>query len=417
MNPVAVVIGDLALVLAAASLFGAVARRLGQPAIIGQLVAGVLLGPSVLGRLSGYLFPSQAVPYLTVIAEVAVVVFMFAVGYETEFRPLRGGGKVVPLLAVTALGVPMGLGMACVLVLPAQFAAIGEAHASRSFVMFMGVAMSITALPVLAAVVRDRGLAGTTAGNVATGAAGAMDAMAWLVLAAALIGAGRPGRFPLAETVLLTCCFVIVMLMVVRPALSWWASRRPAALPSPVYTALALTMASAWVTTTLGLQPAFGGFLAGLAMRGRNSPPDAELVRSMDQAGNLLLPVFFIVTGLRLTLGPLRGDAILLLAVIVVVASAGKLLPAYVVSRACGLRPRESVTIATLVNMRGLTELIALNIGYDDGIINKRLFTILVLMALVTTVGMSPFTRLGAAEADVRRAGGSPATRTSLPGR
>lgn len=395
MNSVTVVIGDIALVMAASLLLGTIARRLGQPVIIGQIVAGVLLGHSMPGRLTGHLFPQQVLPDLTALSQIAVVVFMFAVGYETKFRPLRGDGKAVPLIAGISLAVPMGIGMACVLLLRPEFAAIGEVHTDRSFVLFMGVAMSITALPVLAAVVRERGLAGTTAGDVATGAASIMDALAWLILAAALIGTGHSGRFPWLETLLLTGCFVAVMLGAVRPALSWWTTRSPSVLANPVHVAFALAMASAWVTSTLGLQPAFGGFLAGLVLRGRNREPDSEVIRSMDQAGSLLLPVFFIVTGLGLNVGALHGDAVFLLVVILVVACTGKLVPTYLVSRACGLAPRESFTIATLINMRGLTELIALNIGLNDGIIKQQLFTILVLMALITTIAMSPLTGLG----------------------
>jgi Kef-type K+ transport system membrane component KefB len=391
---VAVVIGDIALVFVIASLLGAAARKCGQPAVIGQILTGVVLGPSLLGRLPGHLtshlFPGDALPYLNVLSQVAVAVFMFAVGYEIEFGSIRGHGRVVPLVALGALLVPMGLGIACVLLLRPEFASIGMGHEGRSFVLFMGVAMSITALPVLAAIVRERNLAGTTAGVIATAAAGIMDVLAWLVLAAALIGTGHSGRFSLPVTVLLIGCFAVVMLGVVRPALSWWTNRRQSVLSSPVPVAFALAMASAWVTTWLGLHPVFGAFLAGLTMRGRDRVPDAEVLRAMDQAGSMLLPLFFVVTGLSLNVGAVRGDAFLLLVVIVVIACAGKLAPGYGISRASGLAARDSATIAALVNTRGLTELIALNVGLVGGIINQRLFTVLVLMALITTLTTGP---------------------------
>jgi Kef-type K+ transport system membrane component KefB len=388
------VIGDIALVITISALLGTVARRCGQPTVIGQILTGLLLGPSLLGRLPGHLtnhlFPHAVLPSLTVLAQVAVVIFMFTVGYELEFRLVRGHGRAVPLVAASALAVPMGLGIACVLLFRSGFAAIGEPHDGHSFVLFMGVAVSITALPVLAAIVRERDLAGTTAGVTATAAAGIMDVLAWLALAAALIGTGHSGPFPWLVTVLLTICFVAVMLVAVRPALSWWTSRSQSLLSSPVPIAFALAMGSAWVTSSLGLQPVFGGILAGLTMRPRNGAPDADVLRSMDRVGNLLLPLFFVVTGLSLNVGALRGDALLLLVLIVVIASAGKLGPAYLVSRSCGLKPRQSATIAALVNTRGLTELIALNVGLDDGLINQRLFTVLVLMALITTLMTGP---------------------------
>lgn len=163
-------------------------------------MTGVFLGPSVLGRLPGHLtsnlFPRQVLPYLTVLAQVAVVLFMFAVGYEIEFGTLRSHGWAAPLVAVSAFGIPVALGMACVLLGHRAFAVVGEVHADRSFLLFVGAAMAITALPVLAAIVRERGLAGTTAGNVATAAAGGMDVLAWLVLAGALIGRGHSGPVP-----------------------------------------------------------------------------------------------------------------------------------------------------------------------------------------------------------------------------
>jgi Kef-type K+ transport system membrane component KefB len=391
---IATVIGDIALVFIVASLLGALARKCGQPAVIGQILTGVLLGPSLLGRLPGHLtshlFPSHVLPYLSVLSQVAVVIFMFAVGYEIEFGALRAHGRVVPLVALCALVVPMALGIGSVLLLRPEFASIGITHEDRSFILFMGAATSITALPVLASIVRDRGLAGTTAGVIATAAAGIMDVLAWLVLAAALIGTGHSGPFSLPVTVLLLACFVVVMLVAVRPAVSWWTAQRQSVLSSPVPVAFALAMASAWVTASLGLHPIFGAFLAGLVMRGTNRAPEADVVRAMDQAGSMLLPLFFVVTGLSLNVSEVRGDAFLLLAVVLVIACAGKLVPGYGVSRACGLSSRDSATIAALVNTRGLTELIALNVGLDDGVINQRLFTVLVLMALITTLATGP---------------------------
>lgn len=388
------VIGDIALVIAISTLLGALLRRVGQPAVIGQMLTGVLLGPSLLGRLPGHLtehlFPPAVLPALTTLAQVGVVVFMFTVGYEIEFRSLRGRGRTVPLIAASALLVPMSLGIACVLVFRSRFAALGEGHAGRSFILFMGVAVSITALPVLAALIRERDLAGTPVGVIATAAAGIMDVLAWLLLAAALIGTGHRGRFSLPVTILLICGFVAVMLTVVRPVLSWWASRSQSIVSSPILIAFMLAMGGAWVTASLGLQPVFGGLLAGLIMRARRRPADADVLRSMDQAGRLLLPLFFIVTGLSLNVGTVHGSALVLLVLLVVVSAGGKLVPAYMVSRLCGQEPRASASIAALVNTRGLTELIALNVGLTDGLIHQRLFTILVLMALINTLATAP---------------------------
>lgn len=397
---VATVIGDIALVFVIASLLGSAARKCGQPVVIGQILTGVVLGPSLLGRLPGHptshLFPSNALPYLNVLSQVAVAIFMFTVGYEIEFRALRNHShaRVLPLVALGALFVPMGLGIACALLLRPEFASIGIGYEGRSFVLFMGVATSITALPVLASIVRERSLAGTTAGVLATTAAGIMDVLAWLLLAAALIGTGHSAQVSLPVTVLLISCFAVVMLGIVRPAVSWWTNRRQSVLSSQVPVAFALAMASAWVTSSLGLHPIFGAFLAGLSMRGKGRAPDAGVLRAMDQVGSMLLPLFFVVTGLSLNIGAVRGDSFLLLAVIVVIACAGKLGPGYGIPRANGLSRRDSATIAVLVNTRGLTELIALKVGLDSGIISQRLFTVLVFMALITTLTTGPLLRL-----------------------
>jgi Kef-type K+ transport system membrane component KefB len=388
------VIGDIALVIVVSSLLSVVARRLGQPIVIGQILTGVLLGPSLLGRLPGHLtahlFPHSVLPSLTSLAQVAVVTFMFTVGYELDFGAMRERGRAVPMVAAAALAVPMGLGIALVLLDRPGFAAIGEPRDGRAFILFMGVAVSITAMPVLAAMVRERGLAGTTAGEIATAVAGTMDVMAWLVLAAALIGTRQSSQFSWPVTLLLTACLVAFMLIAVRPALTWWTGRSQSLLSNPVPIAFALAMATAWATTRLGLQPVFGGFLAGLTMRPRKGALDADVVRSLEQAGNLLLPLFFIVTGLSLNIGDVHGSALILLVLIVLIASAGKLGPGYAVSRLARLDRRDSSTIAALVNTRGLTELIALNVGLQAGLINQRLFTVLVLMALLTTLMTGP---------------------------
>ncbi|MGW7556543.1 cation:proton antiporter [Streptomyces rimosus] len=260
--------------------------------------------------------------------------------------------------------------------------------------MFMMVAVAITALPVLVAIIRERGLAGTPAGTVSTTAAGFMDVAAWLVLAAALVGTGHaPGRH-WALTLLLVTGFVAAMFLVVRPVLGWWLHRSRALMANQVTIALALALGSAWVTSSLGLHPVFGGLLAGLAMPRRDGVPDADVLRPMEQSAGLLLPLFFVTTGLSFNIGTLNGDSVLLLALIVAVATIGKIVPAYAAARLSRLDRHQSALVAALVNTRGLTELIVLNVGLEAGIIGRGMFTVLVLMALITTFMTGPLLSL-----------------------
>jgi K+:H+ antiporter len=395
---IADVIGDVVLVLVVSSLLGAVARRCGQPRVVGQILAGILLGPSLLGRLPGHLterlFPAAALPALTVLAQVAIVIFMFVVGYELDRGALRSRPRAVPLIAASALVVPMALGSGSALLFRSGFAALGQPHIGHSLVLFMGVALSVTALPVLAAIARERGIAGSTAGVTATTAAGIMDVAAWLVLAAALVGTAHKSSRPWPVTLLLIVGFTAVMLLAVRPALRWWIRRPGSVLSNQLPVALALALGSAWVTGSLGLHPVFGGFLAGLTMPSADGTPDAEILRPMEEVGGLFLPLFFVVTGLSLNIGALTGETFAILAVVCVMAAAGKLVPGYIASRAGGLDPKDSATVAALINARGLTELIVLNVGLTAGIIDQRLFTVLVLMALIMTIATVPLLSL-----------------------
>ncbi|MEV7505728.1 cation:proton antiporter [Streptomyces sp. NPDC093018] len=391
------VLGDIAVILLVSTLLGGLARRFGQPAVIGQILTGVVLGPTLLGRFpgnpTGRLFPAAALPYLSVLSQVAIVTFMFVVGYELRLRSLRESGRTTLSVGAVALLVPMLLGAGAVTLVPSAFSSVGEHHVdSRPFVLFMAVTVSITALPVLAAIIRDTGIAGTRAGVVALSAAGLMDIGAWTVLAMAMPGASHGP--PLWRTVLLTLVLVLGGLLVVRPLLSRWLDRPRGLFVPQLPVAIVLATSCAWATSELGLHAVFGGFLAGLVMPRRGGAPDADVLRAMEGATDLLLPLFFVVTGLSLDIGALDPGSVPLLGLLLLIAIVGKTVPGYLMSRLNRLGRRESATIAVLLNTRGLTELIALNVGLSAGIIHGRLFTLLVLVALVTTAMTSPLLTL-----------------------
>jgi Kef-type K+ transport system membrane component KefB len=327
------VVAGTAVIVALSHLLRGVALRLGQPAVIGQIFAGIALGPSLLGHLPGNptetLFPAKVLPYLSVVAQVALVPFLFAVACELDLRVLRRRRRVVPAVTACAFLIPMALGAGgAFLIGPLYSPPGGDAPGNAGFVLFIAVSMAVTAVPVLASILRERGATGSVAGVVAMTSAGFIDALGWLVLAAAVLvgGGASDGHLSLPATVVLFVLYAVVMVYVVRPLLVRWLGR-PGALASgdlPVVAALA--MASAWATAALGLHVIFGAFVAGLIMpRSADGAPEADLVRPLQETGTLLLPVFFVVSGLSVDIGAMTGRDCALLGVFTGIAVLGKL--------------------------------------------------------------------------------------------
>ncbi|MEU3604753.1 cation:proton antiporter [Streptomyces sp. NPDC035033] len=393
------VVAALAVVIAAAHAAGAVARRLGQPPVVGQLFAGIALGPSLLGLLPGglheRLFPEQIQPILTSLAQVALIFFLFAVGYELDLGLLRHR-KAVASVSVSGFALPMLLGAGIVLLLPEGFAEVnGGRPVDATFVLYMAVALSITAVPVLAGIIRDQGLAGTRPGTIAMASAGVIDALSWPVLAVVLVGGAHGSTREWAAKAALLVLYVAVMLFAVRPLLGRWMSR-PAGRPAQrVPLAVTLALASAWATNALGLHVIFGALLAGVVMpRLPDGSPDARLLGPLRDAGGLLLPVFFAISGTTVVLGGLHASDLALLAVICAAAVVGKVAAGALSARGARQPWRDSLLIGVLLNTRGLTELIVLEVGLRAGVIGPRLYALLVVMALVTTAATGPLIKL-----------------------
>ncbi|MFQ3560317.1 cation:proton antiporter [Streptomyces gramineus] len=392
------VIAALALVIMASWVFGTAARRLRQPPVVGQLLAGVALGPSLLGLAPGRvyetLFPAQITPVLTAVAQVALALFLFAVGYELDLDQLRHR-RAVTSVSLSGFAIPMLVGAGLVVLLPGGFRSVNGGHPiDATFTLYMAVALSITAVPVLAGIIRDQGLAGSRPATIAMAAAGVIDALSWPVLAVCLIG-GEDGslRAWFTRTALLAA-YVLVMVLVVRRVLAWWLNRSGALLADPVPLATALTLLSAWATSALGLHVIFGALLAGMIMpRQRDGVPDSRVLRPLQETGGLLLPVFFTVSGMSVRLDGLHATDLLLLLALCVAAVLGKVAAGALSARGgAGLPWRDSLLIGVLLNTRGLTELIVLNVGLQAGVIGPRLYALLVIMALVTTVATGPLT-------------------------
>ena len=392
------VVAAIAVIIGLSYLVGKLLRRLGQPEVVGQLFVGIGLGPSLLGHFSSgishALFPAKIVPYLNVTSQVALVFFLFAIGYELNVRVLRQFRKSVSVLSVTTFVIPMSLGVASAYAFASWYRAAGEPHVdTAAFILFIGIAVSITAVPVLASITAERGIAAAVPGVTALAAAGVIDILGWLTLAGVLVvaSASTTAHRPWPITVLLLAGYIAVALILVRPALRWWLQRPNAVVADKVPVAVVIAMGSAWVTAALGLHVIFGAFFAGVMMpRQRGEVPDADILGPVLAAGRLLLPVFFVVSGLSVNIGALRGQDFALLGVLCVIAVLGKALAGYLAARVTGMSKRDSSVVGILLNTRGLTELIALNVGLQAGIIHQRLYTILVLMALVMTATTGP---------------------------
>lgn len=393
-------VAGMAVVIGSGFLLGNLSRRLKQPAVIGQILAGVILGPSLLGRLPGHVtaavFPSKAVPSLSVVSQIALVLFLFAIGYELDLGVVARHSRAIPIVSVLAFGLPFLLGSGSTSVFGSLYSSAGGSAAHRpAFAVFIGIAMSITAVPVLAGILRERGSADSLPAVVAMMSAGIIDVVGWgaLMVAVALNGhSSTAGGHSLSVTVVLFCGYLLGMVVLVRPALGWWL-RRPGGrerVGSSLIAAVA--MASAWVTAALGLHVIFGAFIAGvLTPRVRTA---TALVQPLRDAGDLLLPIFFVVSGLSMDVGALHAGDVALLAVICAIAISGKIGGGFLGSRASGLSGRDATVVGVLLNTRGLTELIVLNVGLQDGLLSRRLFTVLVIMALFTTALTSPLLSL-----------------------
>ena len=394
-GPLAVLIVQLLVIILATQLFGSIAGLVRQPSVIGEIAAGLLLGPSLLGYLwpGGYtmLFPAASLDVLRLLSQIGVILFMFSVGLDLDVHHLRQRAPTAIAVSHFSIVVPFLLGVLLAIALYRSYAPPGVPF--HAFALFMGIALSITAFPVLARVLEERGLTRTALGSTAIACAAVDDVTAWSLLAVVvtLVTAGGVGS-TLASMVIMLGLFMAVMVWIVRPLLARVLGHGMAPLTRAL-TALTLVvmLASALTTEAIGIHALFGAFLAGVIM-----PQSADLRRQLRErleslSSVFLLPIFFAFTGLRTQIGLLNDVASwLVCGAIVLMAIVGKLVGSMLAARWTGSSWRDAFVLGALMNTRGLMELIALNVGYDLGILSPRMFTMLVVMALVTTAMTGP---------------------------
>lgn len=395
-------VAQLVVVLLAAQAFGFAARRLGQPTVVGEMLAGIVLGPSVLGTLnptwSAALFPAASLGFLNAISQLGVLLFLFVVGLHVDLRSLKRQSGVAVTASHASIAAPFTLGVLLAFWLFPRFAPPGVPFAA--FALFVGVAMSITAFPVLARILEERGLLSTPLGALAIACAAVDDVTAWILLAVvvALVQAGGIG-WTLVTTLAGTLAFVGVMHVLVRPVVHRLAApgadgarNASTRVASPVMAAVIIVvLLAALATEQLGVHALFGAFVAGTIMPREHGFSDRVADQLSDLLVVLLLPLFFAYTGLRTQFDLLGGFSdLLFLGAILAVAIGGKVIGTAVAARSGGQPWRESTLLGLLMNTRGLMELVVLNIGLDLGVLTPRLFAMMVLMALVTTTMTVP---------------------------
>lgn len=393
MNASAVgeLLAALAVIIALARAFGALARRCGQPAVVGEILVGVVLGPTFFGAgLANHLFPVAGVrPALSGIGDLGLVLFMFIVGYELDRKLVLSSGRATVTISLGSIVAPLGLGVVLGLWLA------GQQHVAQwlPFALFIGVASAITAFPVLARILADRGMQRTRLGSIALASASVNDVCAWILLVIVVIVAKSAQSSD--WRLLLLPVYAAVMALGVRPLVNYLAQLRVKAgrlTPDLLAVILVGLLASAYATEWMGLNFIFGSFIFGALMpREGVEQLRVEILERLEHIAVLvLLPVYFVLAGVSVNLSGFDGRDAADLALILLVAITGKFGGAYLTGRLQGIPARQAGALATLMNTRGLTEIVILATGLQLGILNTKLYSLMVVMALVTTAMAGP---------------------------
>lgn len=387
---------QIIIIIVVARIFGLIFRKIGQPMVIGEILAGIVLGPSLLGMylpdVSSFLFPQASLGNLNILSQIGLVLFMFVIGMELDLKLLRNKAHDAVVISHAGIVIPFTLGVGL-----AYF--IYKAHAPDhvpfvSYALFIGISMSITAFPVLARIIQERGIHKTKIGAVVITCAAADDITAWCLLAA-VIAIVKAGSFVSSlYTIALAVLYVFMMIKFIKPLL-----RRIGELhqldktfnKNLVVLFFWVLLVSSFMTETIGIHALFGAFMAGVVMPDNVQFRKIFIEKIEDIALVLLLPLFFVISGLRTEIGLINDwELWKVTGIIILIAVVGKLIGSGLAAMFVGQNLRDSLTVGALMNTRGLMELVVLNIGYDLGILNSEIFAMMIIMALVTTFMTGP---------------------------
>jgi len=385
------VLFQLIVILGIVQVCGYLCKRAGQQWVIGEILAGLALGPSLLGALlpkvQTFIFPVSSFPILQTLGDIGLVLYMFGLGARLDIHLLLGQSRKAVFTSISGILLPLGLGATLAIFL---FHDLAGQHATPiSFLLLVGTAMAITAFPVLARLLNERHMLGTRIGTLALTCAAIDDVIAWCLLALIIAVVHSQGLPSVAVTVGLVILFAIGMFLIVRPLLAFVARHVPSG-PTLTVISILVLLGSASITNALGIHPVFGAFLAGIILPRKGDL--IELVRNIDQVNNLLfLPLYFVYSGLHTQIGLIHGPWLWLICLLIfMIACGGKIFGGAFTVRILGESWHDAFSLGILMNTRGLVELIVLNIGLQLGILSPTLFAMLVIMALVTTMMASP---------------------------
>lgn len=396
-HPLALLLLQIIAIVVVARVFGWIFNKIGQPSVIGEIIAGIALGPSLFGMYfpgaSAFLFPTESLGNLQILSQVGLVLFMFVIGMELDLKVLKSKAKDAVVISHASIVIPFALGMVLAYFIYTSYAPEGVNF--LSFSLFMGIAMSITAFPVLARIVQERGIQKTKLGTVVLTAAAADDITAWCILAV-VIAIVKAGSFVSALYIIgMAVIYVLFMLKLVRPFLIHIGKLNAdkTTLSKPVVGLFLLVLIlSSYLTEIIGIHALFGAFMAGAVMPDNHKFRHFFVEKVEDVAVVLFLPLFFVFTGLRTEIGLLNDLELWKVTFfIILVAVVGKFIGSALAARFVGQSWKDSLTIGALMNTRGLMELVALNIGFELGVLTPEVFAMMVIMALVTTFMTGPF--------------------------